>query len=199
MVASRYALEDPTATSTLQPLVREPSFPVTNAGLLGYLFDSTYDTSGLGYATARFGKLAATGDPRGWVNGQRSTVARVARSTIGSKLGGLAFYYPARMILDNQVAGTGNTARSRRLGLRMFHLKSIPTPMLVLQTDESKGDVLRSARRLVRMSKIKRVTYVNAKNYTSHLDPLVDLPAKNPLLKPLARFLKRGSPPTSKR
>jgi len=96
------------------------------------------------------------------------------------------------MILDNQVAGTGNTARSRRLGLRLFHLKSIPTPLLVFQTDESDGDVMRSARKLVGMSKIKAATFVNAKNSTSHLDPLVDLPAKNLLLKPLVRFLKRG-------
>ena len=200
IVASRYALEDPTAPSPLQftptnppqPTGIGPSFPVTNAGMLGYLFDSTYARKGQGYATARFGQLAATGNPRGWVNGERSTVARVARSTVGSQLNGLAFYYPARMFLDNQVAGTGNSARSRQLGLRMFHLKSIPTPMLVFETDESSGDVLRSARRLVRMSRIRKPIYVNASTRTSHLDPLVDLPSKNLLLKPLKRFLKRS-------
>ena len=193
-VASRYVLEDPTAPSALQiPGVVGPTFGVTNAGLLGYLFDSRYSLPGEGYASARFGQLAPTGDPRGWVDGERGTVARMARTTVGSQLNGLAFYYPARLFLDNQVAGTGNSARSRRLGLRMFHLRSIPTPMLVFQTDESDGDVLRSARRLVRMSKIENPVYVNAAKYTSHLDPLVDLPAKNLLLKPLTKFLKPGS------
>ncbi|MDQ2700896.1 MAG: hypothetical protein M3Y23_06165 [Actinomycetota bacterium] len=193
-VAARYVLEDSSAQSTIQvPGVVGPTFNVTNGGLLGYLFDHRYSLPGQGYASARFGELAATGDPRDWVNGQRSTVARVARTTVGSQLNGLAFYYPARLFLDNQVAGTGNSARSRRLGLRMFHLKSIPTPMLVFQTDESDGDVLRSARRLVRMSRINSPTYVNAATRTSHLDPLVDLPSKNLLLKPLARFLKRNS------
>lgn len=200
IVASRYALEDPTGPSPLQFTPTDPpqhtgigpSFPVTNAALLGYLFDTTYSQPGMGYATARFGRLAATGNPRGWVNGERSTVARVARSTIGTGLNGLAFYYPARMFLDNQVAGTGNSPRSRRLGLRMFHLRKIPTRLIVFQTDESGGDVLRSARRLVRVSRIKKPVFVNAASRTSHLDPLVDLPAKNLLLKPLLRFLKQG-------
>lgn len=201
-IASRYALEAPSAPSSLQtfptspptPTGIGPAFPATNAGVLGYLFDNAYAKQGLGYATARFGKLAASGDPRDWVNGQRSTVARVAKSTVGSQLNGLTFYYPLRLFLDNQVAGSGNTARSRRLGLRMFHLNSIPTPLLVFQTDESNGDVMKNGKRLVRMSRIKEHTYVNAARYTSHLDPLVDLPAKNLLLKPLARFLKRAQP-----
>lgn len=200
-VASRLALEAPTAPSPLQtvptapptPTGIGPSFPATNAGVLGYTFDNAYAKKGLGYATARFGRLAPSGDPRDWMNGQRSTVARVARSTVGSQLNGLTFYYPLRLFLDNQVAGSGNTARSRRLGLRMFHLNSIPTPLLVFQTDESGGDVLRNGKRLVRMSRIKTHTFVNAAKYTSHLDPLVDLPAKNLLLKPLARFLKQRS------
>jgi pimeloyl-ACP methyl ester carboxylesterase len=199
IIASRFALEAPNAPSALQPLLREPSFPVTNSALLGYLFDKTYNKTGLGYATARFGKLAATGDPRGWVNGQRGTVGRVAQSTVGSKLNGLAFYYPARLILDNQVAGTGNTPRSRRLGLRMFHIRSIPTPMLVFQTDESNGDVMRSARKLVQRSRIKKPVYVNAARQTSHLDPLVDLPKKNLLLKPLKRFLENRTAGRAKR
>ena len=189
-VASRYVLEDPSAASALQIPGLGPSFPVTNAGLLGYLFDHKYSPPGFGYASARFGSLAATGDPVDWVNGQRSTVARVAQTTVGDQLNGLAFYYPARLFLDNQVAGTGNTPRSRRLGLRLFNLRSIPTPMLVFQTDESDGDVIRSARKLFQRSRIKRAVYVNAATYTSHLDPLVDLPAKNALLKPLARFLR---------
>lgn len=71
-------------------------------------------------------------------------------------------------------------------------LASIPTPMLVFQTDESDGDVLRSARRLVRMSRIGAASNVNASTRTSHLDPLVDLPARNLLLKPLVRVLAPG-------
>lgn len=188
-VASRYVLEAPAAPSALQLPGVGPAFPVTNAGLLGYLFDRKYSPPGFGYASARFGELAASGDPRGWRDGGRSTVARVAQTTVGSRLNGLAFYYPARLFLDNQVAGTGDSARSRRLGLRMFHLDSIPTPMLVFQTDESDGDVMRSARRLVRMSRIAAATYVDASTRTSHLDPLVDLPSRNLLLTPLARFL----------
>lgn len=190
-VAARYVLEAPRAPSALQTSGLGPSFAVTNAGLLGYLFDHKYSRPGFGYASARFGELAASGDPRDWKNGERSTVSRVAQSTVGSRLNGLAFYYPARLFLDNQVAGTGNGARARRLGLRMFHLTSIPTPMIVFETDESKGDVLRSAHRLVRISRITAASYVNASTRTSHLDPLVDLPSHNLLLKPLVRFLVR--------
>jgi hypothetical protein len=89
--------------------------------------------------------------------------------------------------LDNEVAGTGDPARARRLGLRMFQLNSTPIPMLVSRP--TRAMAMSCARPiLVRMSRITRVTYVNIStsqpSWTHRSISPRDL-----LLKPLVRFL----------
>lgn len=197
-VAARFALVAPRAAAALfqSPLLVPPFKPpilVSNAALVGYQFDRRYVSPNFLFSAARFGRLAASGSPRQWIDGERSTVARVARTNLGGRFGGLAFYYPARLYLDLEAATPARrTPVTDLLGLRLRHLRSISTPLLFFGTDVSHGTFLTGVRRFVRASRIRSATLVDASRRCSHLDPLVDLPSRNALLPALVHFLAGG-------
>ena len=75
----------------------------------------------------------------------------------------------------------------------MWHKRTIDVPLYALQTDLTRGRVLRGARRLVASSRIptRRARFVDASKVNSHLDPLTSAPAKSRFLNTVIPWLKR--------
>ena len=192
--AALYAQKKPNQPSVLQqypPIPPEFKAPVptTNEAALGYAFDETTSPPGFELIRVRAGRLAPSGNPRPWQNGEVTPIQRLAR-TFGTEPGnGIEWYFPKRLPLD--VDGTDHLARNRiteLLGLRPWHTANVNLPLYAFETDLTGGRVLRGAMRFMDASKIKRATLV-ADHNTSHLDPLTAAPDRNTFLKTFAPFL----------
>lgn len=190
----KYALADPEAPSALQQqglaelaLAEPPDFPVTNEALAGLFSD------GLGPQGARIGYLAASGDPRPWVDGPRSSVARFCATFTQEPGNGMEWYFPIRLEIDvaQGLQPLRPSATTRFLGLRPFHLSEIDLPLYVIQTRLSDGGVLRGARRMIRKSRIRHHKLVDA-SQMKHYDPLMSVPSRNRFLKSVIPFLRNA-------
>ncbi len=189
-----YAYERPDALSTLQtfPLLPDqfkPSFPVTNEGLLGYAFDESTSPKALELIHIRAGHLAASGDPRGWQDGELTPIRRFAKAYAGNDPNATEWYYPRRLLLDIDAANdVRQNAAARYLGLRLEHASQIDVPLYAFSTGLTRGAVARGARRLAHMSRIPRSVVIDDRK-TSHLDPLSAAPQRNHFLKSVVPFL----------
>ena len=197
-IAGLYARVAPDARATFVdypaiPAALRPPFPVTNAGGLGYAFDHSTSPAVLSLIHVRAGHLAASGDPRPWDDGEVTPIANVARLFGRSPADAAEWYFPSRLSLD--VGGASNLGRNavtKLLGLRVWHKRRIDVPLYAIQSDLTRGRVLRGARRLVASSRIptRRVKLVDASKVNSHLDPLTSAPAKSRFLKTVVPWLK---------
>jgi len=194
-LAALTALEAPDVASTLQnePIVAaaglSPPYPVTNEGLLGYLFDKDYSPLGpsLQIRAGDFGP----GDPRPWASGENTPIEDFAEAFGREPANATEWYYPARMVLDTGAANAlGRTPAADFLGLRLFHAKKITTPLYAFQTDLTGGGVLKGARAVIKQSKITEKTLIDASSSTSHLDPVLAPKATNRFTKTVTPFLK---------
>ena len=198
-VAALYARVAPHARATFVdypaiPAALKAPFPVTNEGVLGYAFDHTTSPAELSLIHVRSGGLAASGDPRPWGDGEVSPIQTVARVFGRSPVDAVEWYFPTRLTLDvDGASNLGRNAVTKLLGLRVWHKRTIDVPLYALQTDLTRGRVLRGARRLVASSRIppRRARFVDATKVNSHLDPLTSAPAKSRFLKTLIPWLKR--------
>ena len=198
-LAGQYARVAPAARATLVdypaiPAALRPPVPVTNQGALGYAFDDSTSPDALSLIHVRAGRLAASGDPRPWQNGEVSPIENVAKLFGRSPVDGTEWYFPLRLTLDvDGASGLRRNAVTKYLRLRVWHKRTIRVPLYALQTDLTGGRVLRGARRLVRASRIpaRRSRFVDASNQNSHLDPLTAAPAKSRFLKTVVPFLRR--------
>ena len=196
--AGLYARLRPDARATLPdlPLIPpslRPPFPVTNEAGLGYAFDRTTSPAALALIQVRAGRVAASGDPRPWQDGEVTPIQNLARLFGRSPVDAAEWYFPSRLSLDVAGAGAfGRNAVTRLLGLRVTHRRTIRLPLYALQTDLSGGRVLRGARRLIASSRIpaRRAKLVDASRENSHLDPLTAAPARSRFLKTLVPFLR---------
>ena len=197
--AGLYARLRPDARATLTdfplipPSLRAP-VPVTNEAGLGYAFDHSTSPDALALIQVRAGRLAATGDPRPWQDGEVTPIQRLARLFGRSPVDAAEWYFPVRLSLDmNGASGLGRNAVTKLLGLREFHRRSIRLPLYALQTDLTGGRVLRGARRLIASSRIpaRRSRLVDASRTNSHLDPLTSAPERSAFLKTVIPFLRR--------
>jgi Alpha/beta hydrolase family len=193
-IGAMYAYQRPDAVSTLQafpllPANLKPAFPVTNEGLLGFVFDKT--TSPLeGDLHIHAGHLAASGDPRGWEGGELTPIRRFARIYAANRPNATEWYYPRRLLLDIDAANDlRQNAAARYLGLRLEHARQIDVPLYAFSTDLTNGRVARGARRLARISRIPRSVVIDDRA-TSHLDPVSAAPARNHFLKTVVPFLR---------
>ena len=199
-IGGLYAEKDPTGSaSTLQsfPLLPDqfnPPFPVTNRALLGYAFDRDTSPSSLSLLHVNGGGIAGAGDPRDWVDGGVTQIARLAAMFGQEPTNGVEWYYPKRLSIDtggaqpmqaNDVTGF--------LGLRLFYTSKINVPLYAIATDLGGARVLDGAANLIGASKITRreSTLVNRMALMSHLDPLVAAPKQNGFLKTVVPFLDR--------
>jgi hypothetical protein len=195
-VGALYAYERPDAPSTLQALpllpgAFKPPFRVTNEALLGYAFDKTTSPDALSLIRIRAGGLAASGDPRPWRDGELTPIRRFAKAYAADRPNATEWYYPRRLLLDVDAASDLRMTKAARiLGLRLRHGREIDLPLYAFSTDLTAGRVARGARRLARMSPIRRPVVIDDRG-TSHLDPLSAAPRKNHFLRTVVPFLER--------
>ena len=192
------AYERPDEPSALQafpllPAFLKPSEPVTNEGLYGYAFDETTSPRFLSLIHIRAGRLAASGDPRGWEDGELTPIRRHAKAYAADRPNATEWYYPRRLGLDIDAASALRpTPAARYLGLRILHAKKIDVPLYAYSTALTNGAVARGARSLAKLSRIERPTVVDDRN-ASHLDPLSGAPGRNRFLKTVVPFLERNT------
>jgi hypothetical protein len=195
-VGALWAARRPDAPSSLQanPLVParfKPPVPATNEALLGYAFDETTSPRSLGLTHIRAGRLAPSGDPRGWQNAELTPIERFAEAYAADRPNATQWYFSKRLRLDvNAMSPLRPTAVTRRLGLRPFHVDEIDLPLYAYGTDLTDGRVERGARSLARRSRIRRARIV-ADPSASHLDPVSAAPRTNRFLKTVVPFLQR--------
>ena len=193
-----YAMREPLAVSPfwnyeLLPERFRPAFPVTNRALLARAFDLETTPPDLGL-TVRTGRLADTGDPRDWADGEVTTSARVAEFYGRQDPNAVEWFFPERLRLDVDGANPlRRNAVTRRLRLRPWHLKDVDVPLYAFQTDLTGGRVLRGARRFIKRSRVPRAAsvLVDRSSTTSHNDPVTAPPATNDFLKTVVPFLRR--------
>ena len=98
--------------SPLIPANLKPPVPATNLAQYGYALDTETSPPTLAAAQAHLGKLAASGDPRGWDQaGEITPILRYAEMFSGKGLHGLdgtAWYHPQRLTLDSRSVAAGN-------------------------------------------------------------------------------------------
>ena len=194
---ARFALDDPTGPSVLQdfpllPPAFNPGDEVTNRGLLGYAFDKDTSSPALSLIHVRAGSLGPLPEPRDWVDGEVTSVQRLAVTFGQEPANAIEWYFPRRLSIDvNGANALRRNAVAKLLHLPLKHGPRIDVPVLALQTDLTDGGVLAGARALIRESEVPRARSVllNAEDTMSHLDPLTAAPALNPLVQELGAFL----------
>ena len=103
--AGLYTRPRPDARATLTdfallpPALRAP-FPVTNEAALGYAFDRTTSPAALALIQVRAGRVATTGDPRPWQDGEVTPIQNLARLFGRSPVDAAEWYFPVRLSLD---------------------------------------------------------------------------------------------------
>jgi hypothetical protein len=196
-VGALWAYKRPDEPSVLQeyPLLPDylkPSFRVTNEAEFGYAFDETTSPDSLALIQIRAGRLADSGDPRGWQDGELTPIRRHARAYASNRPNATEWYYPRRLLLDFDAASPmRQTPAARFLGLRLMHGSEIDLPLYAFSTALTRGRVARGARRLVLRSRIRQSRIVDDRG-TSHLDPLSAAPGRNHFLKSVVPFLNRA-------
>ncbi len=185
----------PLLPSNLKPPIR-----VTNRGEYGYALDTATSPPGLVAAQAHLGRLADSGDPRGWNDADELTpLDRYARIFAGAGLRGLdgtAWYHPQRLTLDAGAVAAGNRNPAQRvLDVHATHGDDLPRGLRIYAFGAALGGerVLDAARALARQSGIpkRNLTLVDRHATYAHNDPNSAAPAKNVFLKGLVRYLRR--------
>jgi hypothetical protein len=195
-VGALWAYKRPDEPSVIQdyallPDYLKPSMRVTNEAQFGYAFDASTSPAALALIHIRAGQLAASGDPRGWENGELTPIERHAQAYAADAPNATEWYYPRRLLLDFDAASPlRQTPAARYLGLRLMHGREIRLPLYAYSTALTQGRVARGARRLARISRIERPTVVDDRK-ASHLDPLSAAPRTNRFLKTVVPFLRR--------
>lgn len=196
-VGALWAYKRPNEPSVLQqypalPDSVKPSVPVTNEALFGYAFDESTSPDFLSIIHIRAGRLADSGDPRGWVDGELTPLRAHARAWAAHAPNATEWYYPRRLRLDIDAASPmRQTPAAKFLGLRLLHGNEIDGALYAFGTSLTEGRVARGARRLVARSRIRHSTVVDDRG-TSHLDPLSAAPSRNHFLRSVVRFLNRA-------
>ncbi len=192
-----YAVKQPQQASPLQdhpliPASLKPSFPVTNEGFLGFIFDDTNSPPGFAALRIRAGTLAPSGDPRPWVDGQNMPLSDFAKAFSREPANATEWYYPTRMVLDTAAANALRpTPAARLLGLEIKHAARINVPLYAIQTELTNGGVLAGANTVIDGSRIKKSKLVDASERMSHLDPVLAPAKTNRFTKTVTPFLKR--------
>jgi hypothetical protein len=195
-VSALAAYKQPNAPSVLQgfkllPSYFKPSVLATNEAGLGYGFDASTSPKALSLMHVHSGHLAATGDPRGWVNDGPTPIQNLARAFSKEPLGPLDWYYPARLTIDAGAARSlVQTRATNFLGLRISHVSEVNLPLYAFQTSlGGTGDAVnRGAHSYQARSKIPSVQVVSHLEL-GHLDPLLAAPAANPFLQTVVPWL----------
>jgi hypothetical protein len=197
------AILDPDAPSlgqsfTALPANLKPPVPVTNLAQYGYALDTETSPAGLRAAQAHLGRLAASGEPRGWDQaGELTPIGRYARMFAGWRLNGLdgtAWYHPRRLTIDAGAVAAGNENPAQDvLGVRATHGDDLPRKLRIYAFGAALGGqrVLDAARVLATQSGIpaRQLSLVDRGRDYSHNDPNSASP-RNAFLSRLVPFLR---------
>jgi pimeloyl-ACP methyl ester carboxylesterase len=191
-LAASLALSDPHTPSPLQyalPKVMQPSAPVTNAALLGWLIDTHAPVGDLQAHSGHFDE----NNPHDWVSAGPADINDIAAVFAHFGPAALEWYWPRRLTLDLEAIDPFVVSPATEfLRLPISHSTEINTPLYVFQTGLTHGTVVESTKWVVAHSKIARTAYVGD-DTMSHLDPLLDVPAKNKFLSSVVEFLREES------
>jgi hypothetical protein len=198
-VGSNSALIDPDgpailANWSLLPADLKPPVPATAEASYGYALDVKTGPGNLALVQSHIGHLAASGDPRGWVDDGLTTALRAAR-VFGAPdlpdMDGTAWYHPRRLTIDAGAVngGIANPADAT-LDVRAIHGTELKTPIYAFATSLGGDRVITAARAIAAQAHIRRVVTVDASATNAHIDPIDDLPTKSRFLKTVVPFLR---------
>jgi pimeloyl-ACP methyl ester carboxylesterase len=204
---STAAIEEPDEPSIfaswpLAPADLKPPVPTTNAGQYGFAVDETTSPANLALVQSHIGRLAASGDPRGWHDGELGSVRRAASvfsEYVGmknQKVGedGTSWYHPSRLSIDSGAINNGVDNPAQAVyGDHATMGHSVKLPMYSFDTSLGGGRVADATRQLAEQSKVPKrwvKTVKRTKTY-SHIDPISAAPAKNAFLKTVVPFLRK--------
>jgi hypothetical protein len=183
----------------LLPANLKPPVPATNRAQYGFALDTATSPAPLAAAQAHLGRLAESGDPRGWERaGELTPLERYADMFSGWGLRGLdgtAWYHPQRLTIDSGAVAAGNANPAQRiLDVRATHGDDLPRRLRIYAFGASLGGsrVLDAARILAQQSGIprSRLKLVDRSRTYSHNDPNSAAP-KNAFVDGLVPFLAR--------
>jgi hypothetical protein len=195
------ALSDPDSPSIGQnfPLlpanIRAP-VPATNEAQFGYAVDTDTSPSTLWAAQVHAGRLAASGEPRGWEQaGDISPLERYAAMLSGYGVRGLdgnAWYHPQRLTIDSGAVAAGNANPAQEvLGVRATHGHDLDPRLRIYAFGAAGGQaIVDTARVLADQSGIPagNLTLVERAGAYAHNDPNAASP-DNDFLEDLIPFL----------
>jgi pimeloyl-ACP methyl ester carboxylesterase len=203
IVGSTLARTEPNAPAELHdwpllPANLKPPMRPTNLGGYGYALDTATSPPSLAAAQAHLGRLAPSGDPRGWRRaGELTPIMRFADMFSGTGLKGLdgtAWYHPRRLSIDSGAVAAGNANPTQSvLDVRATHGDDLDRLRIYAFAGSLGGDrVLDAARALANQSGIprRRIALVNRASTYSHNDPNSAYP-RNDFIARLVPWLAR--------
>lgn len=189
--------------SPLIPDNLKPPTAPTNAAQYGYALDSETSPEGLELVQMHIGRLADSGDPRGWVDDELVPVERAARMFSGLVEGadgdealgidGTAWYHPRRLSIDSDAVNGGiENPAQEVLDVRAIHGTELDLPIYALETTFGANRVLNGAQLLADQSGIpeSQLTLVDESDRLTHTDPMGIETSQNPLVETLVPFLE---------
>lgn len=183
----------------LLPANLKPPVPATNEAQFGYAVDTETSPPALRAAQVHAGRLAASGDPRGWDRaGEITPIQRYAAMISGTGLTGIdgsAWYHPLRLTIDAGAVAAGNANPAQQiLGVKAIHGADLGRHLPIYAFGAALGGegVLTAARVLAAQSGIpdRHLTLVNRQDTYAHNDPNSASP-DNDFLTTLIPFLAR--------
>lgn len=204
---STAAIENPDELSifgswVLAPPYLVPPVPATNAAQYGYAVDATTSPASLALVQSHIGKLAGSGDPRGWHDGELGNVNRAAsvfsehvgmkNQTVGED--GTSWYHPSKLSIDSGAINNGVDNPAQAVyGDHATMGDQVKLPMYSFDTSLGNGRVADATRQLAEQSKVPDgwvKTVKRTKNF-AHIDPISAAPAKNAFLQTVIPFLRK--------
>jgi hypothetical protein len=189
--------------SPLIPDNLKPPVAPTNTAQYGYALDLDTSPDGLELVQMHIGRLADSGEPRGWVDDELVPVERAARMFSGLVEGeggdealgvdGTAWYHPRRLSIDSGAVNGGiENPAQEVLGVRAIHGTDLDLPIYALETTFGAGRVLNGARLLADQAGIpdSELTLVDESGRLTHTDPMGVETSQNPLAETLVPFLQ---------
>lgn len=186
----------------LLPANLKPPLPAgvvpTNQAQYGFAVDNDTSPPTLAAAQGHVGRLATSGNPRGWIDDEISPIRRFAAMFCGKGLGsvdGTAWYHPLRLTIDSGAIADGNANPAQGvLDVQATHGDDLGRKMPIYAFGAALGGdgVLATARVLAQQSGIpdSRLTLVNRASTYSHNDPAGASP-RNDFVANLIPFLRR--------
>jgi hypothetical protein len=196
------ALLDPDSPSRgqafpLLPANLKPPVPVTNLGQYGFALDTETSPPSLRAAQGHIGRLADSGDPRGWDQaGEITPIARFATMFSGYGLlsrDGTAWYHPLRLTIDSGAVAAGNPNPAQAiLDVHATHGHDLPRDLQLYAFGAALGGqrVLDAASALAEQSGIPRANLllIARPDTYAHNDPNSAYP-RNEFVDGLVRVL----------